>query len=39
VPAYLAATAAELTVTQKYWPKIAFHRTREHTGLAQEAAA
>jgi peptide chain release factor 3 len=39
VPAYLAATTAELTVTQKYWPKIAFHRTREHTGLAQEAAA
>jgi len=39
VPAYLAATAAELTVTQKYWPKIEFHTTREHTGLAAAEAS
>ena len=39
VPAYLAATTAELTVTQKYWPGIEFHTTREHTGLAAAEAS
>jgi peptide chain release factor 3 len=39
VPAYLAATTAELMVTQKYWPKIEFHATREHTGLAATEAS
>jgi peptide chain release factor 3 len=39
VPAYLAATTAELTVTQKYWPRIEFHTTREHTGLAAAEAS
>jgi peptide chain release factor 3 len=39
VSAYLAVTGAELQVTQAYWPKIEFHTTREHTGLALAAAA
>jgi peptide chain release factor 3 len=34
VPAYLAATKAELSVTQQHAPAIVFHELREHTGLA-----
>ncbi|HEX4928143.1 MAG TPA: peptide chain release factor 3 [Burkholderiales bacterium] len=30
--AYLAATKAELSVTEERWPAIAFHALREHTG-------
>ncbi|HZM35225.1 MAG TPA: GTP-binding protein [Burkholderiales bacterium] len=38
-PAYLAGTTAELSVTQDWHPKVVFHATREHTGVATEAAA
>jgi peptide chain release factor 3 len=33
--AYLAATWAELKVTESHWPEVRFHRTREHTGVAR----
>ena len=33
--AYLAATWAELSVTESHWPKVRFHKTREHTGAVR----
>ena len=29
-PVYLASNSVNLEVTMKYWPKVAFHATREH---------
>jgi peptide chain release factor 3 len=39
VPAYLASTTAELSVTEERWPGIEFHALREHTGLAEAQSA